>query len=817
MSKGHFFRSLKGKILVMGALGIAAALVIGLVGVTSINRNAKNSEIVSLVDEINVLQSQNLANDALYQYYVDESYLKTTMSNLDEMEQKAVQLSQKGDPSIQESVSSVIDNIDHLKANYNEISRIHSERGYADSVGKYQEYAASSQALRDSFGSLVNHNDWVEIQWMTCTFGEEGTPANIDGKTYTKEVYDLDLPETGKRNSLIFRVGGTFTYKGDYYIKNIQLTDGSEAIPVELNGAEIAEMSGDGLESAEITDFGGEAAIKVTGKFDGTLDRWEEVSITLSAVDYPMESHSHLKYELYLDPSLYEEGIQYKYGGAVSGVYGFASRLSELDNMVSAYSKLVVEGKDITSNLAEIENLFTELGDNIPKYTTDPALAQASLSCLETKKGIFDQLKAEDATTLALKADNESVKAQLSSLCASVQDNAIENMNMVRASVTVFIVIILIISIIVLALILARVSIGINRSVKSFHSAIEEIAAGKITVRADDSGHDEFAIFASSLNGFLDTLENTITQVKNLTVVLATSGDLMEESATRTKVVAGEINETIGEISKGAGEQAKDIETSSQRVMDIITNIRGITDNVSNLSEKAASMSSDGQVAKVNMNNLTASSSSTNEAFGKIVEQVNKTDESVGKIQDAVSLISSVANQINLLSLNASIEAARAGEAGKGFAVVASEISNLADQTNQSTAIIEGIIKGLSEESNKTVATINEVTTMIENQKNSIDTTGNIFAGVSDGISFTSDAVVDVLKQAKDCEKSGQEVSDLMTNLSAISEENAASAETTSTAMTRLNEETAKLADASVELKKHADNLRDDLEFFVLN
>jgi methyl-accepting chemotaxis protein len=297
--------------------------------------------------------------------------------------------------------------------------------------------------------------------------------------------------------------------------------------------------------------------------------------------------------------------------------------------------------------------------------------------------------------------------------------------------------------------------------------------------------------------------------------VLADSGVSLEESASKTKSVAGEISETIDEISKGAGEQAKDIETSSHKMVDIRNNIQQILDSVSSLSDRSKEMISSGREATANMNNLTKSSDQTTEAFTKIVSQVQKTDESVGEIQNAVSLISSVANQINLLSLNASIEAARAGDAGKGFAVVASEISKLAEQTNQSTTIIEGIIKSLTEESNRTVETINEVTQLIESQKADIDSTGNMFGNVSEGIDYTKDAVVDVLGQAESCEQSGETIVDLMTNLSAISEENAASAETTASSMSELNRETARLAETSGELKKLADTLKEDLEFFT--
>ena len=812
--KSSFFGSVRGKFIITGALGVIMALFIGLVGITSISRNANNSEIVAVVDEISVKQAENLANDALYQYYVEQSYIDTTLDNLSSMNTNAAKIKAISDASYTASINSIIENVNKASANYSEILSIHNSRGYDAGSGIYKQFIDASGDLSDSFKVLVNNNDWVEIKWIDTAMWV-GEKLEIGGAEYVKVIYERELPTVGKRNTVGFRVGGTLTYDKNYYVTNIVLMNGTDTCPIDLTTRSSLSQSGDGLAAAEITEFNGEPAIKVTGKFNAANQGWEEVSVGVPIEDYELQDYPVLHYEVYFEPT---DGTtyEYKYGGFISGVYSFSGALTNLDSMVKEYSKLVVEGKDVTGNISEIEALFAELESNIPKYTTDPSLAEDSLNKLQTKKALFDKLKEEDLKTLEIKAENKEINSSISETCAKIQSLATTNMEAVRKSVSAIIVAVLIIAVAILAIIVIIVSRSITKSVRSFDDALGQIADGNVSVRADASGKDEFAEFSWSLNGFMDNLEGVITKLKDVTKVLAESGSLLEESANRTKDVAGEINTTVGEITKGAAEQARDIENSSQKIRDMRGNINGIIESVSTLSGTSKEMSDKENEASSIMDSLTESSDKTTAAFAGIADQVKKTDESVKKISEAVELISSIAEQTNLLSLNASIEAARAGEMGKGFAVVAGEISKLAEQTNESTNIIEGIINNLSEESKQTVETINEVTAMIEDQKVKVDETREKFDGVSEGIKFTGSAVRDVIKQAEASGSAGEQLVDLMTNLSAISEENAASAETTSESMHNLNDATVKLADTAQELKRLSAELSKDLDFFTI-
>ena len=141
-------------------------------------------------------------------------------------------------------------------------------------------------------------------------------------------------------------------------------------------------------------------------------------------------------------------------------------------------------------------------------------------------------------------------------------------------------------------------------------------------------------------------------------------------------------------------------------------------------------------------------------------------------------------------------------------------IQKLAEQTNSSAKVIDEIILSLSNESQQTVQSINEVTDMIVNQKAKLDETKAKFEVVEEGILSTGKGMKTVLEQADVCGRAGEHVVSLMTNLSAIAEENAATTEQTNTSMNELNDATASLARTAMELKQLSASVEESLNYF---
>ena len=801
-------QSMKGKAALMGVLAIASSVVIGGVGIISINRIVNNGETETLINSIIKLQTDDKANDALYQYYIDQQYLDDIQVNQQQMLENVDKVT---NPEYRDIVAKIRSGVETTKSNYDTIVKLHNERGYDKETGKYSEFSSTNDQLNESFEALINTKDWVEFSWIDAKLGD-GELVEIDGKQYYKLIYDRELPVVGKRLDIVPRLGGTLTYKTSFYLTNLKFTGGSGNVDVDLTSLESVDGSGDGLAGCSLTTFNGVPAIKVDGKFDAANSTWEETQVDIPIDQYDNQEHISFYYEMYLENT--GDVFEYKYGGALTGRYDFYANSEQLVKLVEEYSRLVVEGKDVADIREQIQAILDDIELNIPKFSTSKEATEDSLAKFKAMRSAYDSMVALDDSMLELKTANAAANAIIEEECISLDNAVVQSTQSVKNSALLIMIVSLLASAVVLLFITIVISRSIDSNVKSFRKSLDKIAQGRIGIRVKQNRKDEFSQFGESINKFLDTLQHIIVELQNMSNVLSDKGIELEDEADKTQSATENISSALSDISHGATAQAGDIEDSSQQIIGMCDNISNIIKSVGQLSETSEQMNRNSSEASNIVKELADTSDMTSAAFDKIAAQIIKTNESVVKIQEAVDLIASIASQTNLLSLNASIEAARAGEAGRGFAVVASEIQKLAEQTNTSAGIIDTIIVTLSQESEETVRSINDVTTMIQDQKQKLEETQDKFKAVNEGIKSTDREMNGVLSQADDCSKAGEHAVDLMTNLSAIAEENAASTEQTSASMAELDSGTSSLADTARELKRLSDSLNESLNYF---
>lgn len=262
--------------------------------------------------------------------------------------------------------------------------------------------------------------------------------------------------------------------------------------------------------------------------------------------------------------------------------------------------------------------------------------------------------------------------------------------------------------------------------------------------------------------------------------------------------------------------QADETESAASSIGHMGDMIEQMVESVNQLNENAGNMNKSGKEATVIIGELNASNNKTMSAVGRIEKQTKTTNESAQQIQQAVGLIRAIAEETNLLSLNASIEAARAGEQGRGFAVVAAQIQKLAEQSNNSAQQIESIIAELLIDSEKTVEIMGEVSEIVEEQQEKLYATKNKFDEVSSEIELAMGSIELIREKTEILDNSRGKVVDVISNLSAISEENAASTQETTASTEELNATVAELAKSAEVLKSMAASLEKEIRVFKI-
>ncbi|WP_058308034.1 methyl-accepting chemotaxis protein [Gracilibacillus massiliensis] len=339
---------------------------------------------------------------------------------------------------------------------------------------------------------------------------------------------------------------------------------------------------------------------------------------------------------------------------------------------------------------------------------------------------------------------------------------------------------------------------------------MKELASGNLSLAPIEvKTKDELASLASEMNNMQHSLNNMITNISEASVSLNQQSDGLNKSSNEVKIGSEQVTTTMEELASGAEVQADHVNSLSQMMenfKEIVLETNKEGTNVGNVSVEVLEKAESGtELMQMSANQMTTIDHIVKEA----VEKVRSLDSQSQEIGRLVSVIHDIAEQTNLLALNAAIEAARAGEHGKGFAVVADEVRKLAEQVSESVSDITGIVSRIQTESTNVSNSLEKGYAEVEQGTSQIITTQKTFTDINHSVKNMTDRMknittnlANVSSRTEEMNESIQEIASTSQESAAGIEETSASAEQTSSSMEEVSGQAKQLDQLALEMQE---------------
>lgn len=340
--------------------------------------------------------------------------------------------------------------------------------------------------------------------------------------------------------------------------------------------------------------------------------------------------------------------------------------------------------------------------------------------------------------------------------------------------------IIILIGVLLSSIVIYKIVSHMVLSLKMSMGYLSSISKGNLNINIEDrvlKRKDEIGELGKSIESLQDKLKNIITGISSKSKDVYEESDAMKNISKDIYNIMNGINNSIQDIAKSCNSQSEDAVQAGSNVtqMGDITGLNNI--EIIKLNDTSENMRKVSEEAMEQFNEMNNVINDVRESMHFLSEQTELTNESVARISSATELITDIASQTSLLSLNASIEASRAGEHGKGFAVVAAEIQKLSQQSNDAAVEIKEIVTSLDNHSSHTLERVEETKKMIGRQEENIINAGKSFEDVRNGICETVNSMSDIMEKSRQLENVRTNTVAIVQNSAAISEENTASVE----------------------------------------
>lgn len=477
-----------------------------------------------------------------------------------------------------------------------------------------------------------------------------------------------------------------------------------------------------------------------------------------------------------------------------------------IDNMIQRMS--AVEGNSYILSQDGFDNVTSAMAGGQP-YDKDTAYAFSANQNYQGFKGTAETefVKEEsDKIVIMGKSEKEAI--------IIAREIPLKVVNAAANRILLITIIAVAVAVLISGFIALVISGSISSTTKRIVNAAKAAASGDLRQNLSSDRNDEFGVLINSIGSMMESMRRLILEAADIAGSVIESATQVSATSEHAVRVTGDITSAVAEIAAGANAQAQDAEAGVAKSNSLASSINVVADNTKQIEQVSDTTFSLTKNALSSIKELDEKASQTNQIIREVRGDISELSVRSKKIANIVKVITGVADQTRLLSLNASIEAARAGEMGLGFAVVAEEVKHLAEQTALSAQDIAAIVKENENQIQTTVKKAESTDVIVTEQNEALNKAIRSFNAISESMGMLVEKVEAIKLSTDEMNQHKDQVLSAIQNISAVSQQTAAAAQQVTASSDQQMSEMKAFLNKAEQLENEAQRLKDAIKVF---